>query len=113
LRCAAACDNVTGRADVTSPALALVVPCYNEAARLDPDAFLRFVSSHPQVQLVMVDDGSEDGTKAVLEAMRKAAPEAVTVVCQPVRSGKAEAVRHCPFGRRLDAVSSGHCMRGP
>jgi dolichyl-phosphate beta-glucosyltransferase len=84
---------VTARADVTSPALALVVPCYNEAARLDPDAFLRFVSTHPQVQLVMVDDGSEDGTKAVLEAMRKAAPEGVTIVCQPVRTGKAEAVR--------------------
>ena len=78
---------------MTSPALALVVPCYNEAGRLDPDAFLRFASTHPQVELVMVDDGSEDGTKAVLEKMRAAAPGSVTVVQHPMRRGKAEAVR--------------------
>jgi len=78
---------------VTSPALALVVPCYNEAARLDLAAFLRFAAAHPEAQLVMVDDGSDDGTGALLETMRAAAPASVTVVHQPVRRGKAEAVR--------------------
>lgn len=78
---------------MTPPALALVVPCYNEAARLDPNAFLGFVATHPQVQLVMVDDGSGDGTAGVLEKMRGAAPDAVTIVRQPTRRGKAEAVR--------------------
>ena len=78
---------------MTSPALALVVPCYNEAARLDADAFVRFASTHPDVQLVMVDDGSTDGTRAALERMREAAPDSVTVVQQPSRRGKAEAVR--------------------
>jgi dolichyl-phosphate beta-glucosyltransferase len=78
---------------VTSPALVLVVPCYDEAARLDPDAFLRFAATHPEVQLVMVDDGSGDRTLNVLEDMRVAAPEAVAVVHHAARRGKAEAVR--------------------
>jgi glycosyltransferase involved in cell wall biosynthesis len=78
---------------MTGPDLALVVPCYNEASRLDADAFLRFVTTHPGVRLVMVDDGSEDGTAAVLEQIRCAAPGAVTVLSLPVNGGKAEAVR--------------------
>jgi dolichyl-phosphate beta-glucosyltransferase len=75
------------------PELALVVPCYNEAARLDPEAFLHFLTTHPGVQLVMVDDGSDDGTGEVLERMRAAEPVAVTTLRHPVNRGKAEAVR--------------------
>src|SRR5262245_66435149 len=41
----------------------------------------------------MVDDGSEAGTRGVLERMRELAPASVTLVQQPVRRGKAEAVR--------------------
>jgi dolichyl-phosphate beta-glucosyltransferase len=78
---------------VTPPELALVVPCYNEAARLDPQAFLQFVATHPRVQLVLVDDGSVDGTGEILERMRAAAPAAVTTLRHSPRRGKAEAVR--------------------
>ena len=78
---------------MTTPELALVVPCYNEAARLDPDAFLRFVAAHPGRQLVMVDDGSGDGTWQVLERMRASAPAGVTTIRHDVNRGKAEAVR--------------------
>ena len=41
---------------MTPSDLALVVPCYNEAARLDPEAFLDFAATHPGVRLLMVDD---------------------------------------------------------
>jgi dolichyl-phosphate beta-glucosyltransferase len=78
---------------MTPPDLALVVPCYNEAARLDSDAFLTFVGAHPAVRLVLVDDGSVDGTGAILERMRAAAPDAVMTIRQPHRRGKGEAVR--------------------
>ena len=78
---------------MSAPDLALVVPCYNEASRLDPDAFLHFVAAHPGVRLVLVDDGSGDGTAGVLEAIRAAAPGAVTVLSLPANRGKAEAVR--------------------
>lgn len=75
------------------PDLALVVPCYNEAARLDPDAFLQFLKTHPGVHLVMVDDGSEDDTAGVIERMRATAPAEVTTVRHSQRRGKGEAVR--------------------
>ena len=78
---------------MTAPELALVVPCYNEAARLDPEAFVRFARTHPAVQLVLVDDGSVDGTGEVLERIRAAVPASVTTVQHSPRRGKAEAVR--------------------
>ena len=82
-----------GELVMTPPALALVVPCYNEAGRLDPEAFLQFVSTHPGVQLVLVDDGSQDATGEILERMRAAAPAAITTLSHQGRRGKAEAVR--------------------
>jgi glycosyltransferase involved in cell wall biosynthesis len=79
--------------EVTAPELALVVPCYNEADRLDTEAFVRFVTAHPGARLVMVDDGSADGTFEVLERIRAAAPAAVTTLRMPANAGKGEAVR--------------------
>ena len=78
---------------MTPPDLALAVPCYNEAARLDADAFLSYAATHPGVRFVMVDDGSTDGTFEVLERMRAAAPASVRVLRLQPNGGKAEAVR--------------------
>ena len=85
--------SLSGEHSVTPPVLALVVPCYNEAARLDAQAFLDFLATHPGVKLVLVDDGSVDGTGDVLERIRLAAPEAVIAVRHPANRGKGEAVR--------------------
>jgi glycosyltransferase involved in cell wall biosynthesis len=82
-----------GERAVTAAELALVVPCYNEAERLDPAAFLAFATSHPRVQLVFVDDGSRDGTGGILEAIAREAPGATYLVRKSPRGGKAEAVR--------------------
>ena len=76
-----------------TPELVLVVPCYNEAARLDPEAFVRFVTARPGVQMVVVDDGSVDRTGTILDRIRAAAPASVTIVRQPINRGKGEAVR--------------------
>jgi dolichyl-phosphate beta-glucosyltransferase len=78
---------------MTSPGLALIVPCYNEAARLDADAWVHFVTTHPGARLVLVDDGSLDGTGDLLERIRAAAPDAVTTIRLGTNRGKAEAVR--------------------
>ena len=57
----------------------IVVPCYNEAARLDLAAFERFSGARPTVSLLFVDDGSTDDTPLVLERFRAQHPERVSV----------------------------------
>lgn len=51
------------------------------------------LANDPRVSLVLVDDGSRDGTRAVLEEVSAAAPGKVTVLSLPTNRGKAEAVR--------------------
>jgi glycosyltransferase involved in cell wall biosynthesis len=79
--------------DTPPPGLVLVVPCYNEASRLAPDAFVRFVAARPSVRLLFVDDGSTDGTVSVLERVCEAVPGSASVLGLARNGGKAEAVR--------------------
>jgi len=83
--------------------LTIVVPCYNEERRLDPDAFLEYTAAHPNVRFLMVDDGSTDGTVRVLERMVDGGNGAVALLRLPENAGKAEAVRRGV----LEAVKSG------
>jgi len=71
----------------------LVIPCYNEARRLDVEAFAGLVRSRAGLGLIFVDDGSEDGTVEVLERVRSSAGKRVEIIRQPRNLGKAEAVR--------------------
>jgi glycosyltransferase involved in cell wall biosynthesis len=71
----------------------LVVPCYDEAARLDRAAFERFAKARPDVGFVFVDDGSRDATAALLESLAAALPGQADVLRLERNSGKAEAVR--------------------
>ncbi len=71
---------------------AVIIPCFNEAARLDDDAILGLVAQ-PGVDLLLVDDGSTDDTLARLRALAARAPERVAVLALPGNRGKAEAVR--------------------
>ena len=75
------------------PDVCLVVPCYNEEQRLPVAALLVFLDSHPHVSLCLVDDGSRDGTLAVLRTLQAQRPERVLVVPVSPNGGKAEAVR--------------------
>jgi glycosyltransferase involved in cell wall biosynthesis len=85
----------------------LVVPCFNEEHRLDRAAFDGARLEGHDLNLVFVDDGSTDGTRGVLEALRARHPQRVRVVVQPVNGGKAEAVRRgvlVALEQRPDAV---------
>ena len=73
--------------------IAVVVPCYNEAARLQIDAFRDYLKGHRRSALVLVNDGSADDTLTVLRVIEAEYPEQVTVVNQQPNRGKAEAVR--------------------
>lgn len=74
-------------------AVTLVVPCFNEVARLDGAAFLRLCGDRPGLRLLFVDDGSVDGTDAMLARLASSAGGAVEVLRLPENRGKAEAVR--------------------
>lgn len=73
--------------------VAIVVPCYNEAKRLDCGSFISFLAEHESVSLVFVNDGSADATLDVLAVVQAARPEQVEVLSLLQNSGKAEAVR--------------------
>jgi len=75
------------------PTLVLVVPCFNEEARLDGRAFLEFAASRPAARLLFVDDGSRDRTPGILDGLKLEAPGAVDVMHLPANRGKAAAVR--------------------
>jgi dolichyl-phosphate beta-glucosyltransferase len=70
----------------------LVVPCYEEEHRLEL-ASLDALLTRETLTLVLVDDGSKDGTRRVLESYRDARPDRVLVHVLPRNRGKAEAVR--------------------
>ena len=71
----------------------LVVPCYNEAARLDLAEFQAFAAENSGVRFLFVNDGSTDDTAAVLRKLSESRPETFLVHELPRNSGKAEAVR--------------------
>ena len=71
----------------------IVVPCYNERARLDVAAFDRFLTCTEEIGVIFVDDGSQDGTAAVLQDLERRFPTRVVVLDQPTNQGKGEAVR--------------------
>src|SRR5262245_38000745 len=74
-------------------ATTIVVPCYDEARRLQPDAFLRACREMPGLRFHFVDDGSRDGTLALLRGLAEQAPDRIAVLALAANAGKAEAVR--------------------
>ncbi|HUS38318.1 MAG TPA: glycosyltransferase [Pirellulales bacterium] len=75
------------------PGTTVVIPCFNEAQRLDVDRIVQFLSSDPPCRLLFVDDGSTDDTLSVLESLQECAPGNVDVLPLEQNQGKAEAVR--------------------
>ena len=71
--------------------VAVVVPCFDEAARFDVDAFVGLAAKVDR--LLLVDDGSTDGTAALLDAVADRAGDRVRVLRLGRNGGKAEAVR--------------------
>jgi dolichyl-phosphate beta-glucosyltransferase len=76
------------------PRTTIVVPCYNEADRLDVRAFRDFIGRTIGLRFLFVNDGSTDETLRVLESLAAEAPRHFAVLDLPQNVGKAEAVRH-------------------
>lgn len=76
-------------ASTIPPRLSVVMPCYNESATIG-EIVKRVLASPHTAELVIVDDGSTDGTRDLLAAFDD---ERVRVVLQPENQGKGAAIR--------------------
>ncbi len=70
------------------PPVAVVVPAYNEAVGIDRAARSLAASDYPTFEVIVVDDGSTDGTADIVEGL---APERVRLLRKP-NGGKASAL---------------------
>jgi dolichyl-phosphate beta-glucosyltransferase len=82
---------------IPTPSLSIIIPAYNEERRLAPTlATVRaYLDSSPyrEAEVVVVDDGSRDGTAALVEAV--ATEDArVRLLRNPGNRGKGYSVRH-------------------
>jgi dolichyl-phosphate beta-glucosyltransferase len=79
------------------PALAVIVPAFNEARRLTDNllTLLSYLQTfRPNAELIVVDDGSTDGTAEVAEKLFARRPDvAARVLRFPKNRGKGHAVR--------------------
>jgi dolichyl-phosphate beta-glucosyltransferase len=75
------------------PLSVLVIPCHNEALRLDIGRVHKMLEREPDWHFLFVDDGSTDGTALMLEELRRSFRDQVLVLSLPQNAGKAEAVR--------------------
>lgn len=62
----------------TIPAISLIIPSYNEQSRIAPtlrNAAEYLSANYPEFELIVVDDGSSDQTKAVVLELAKEIPQ--------------------------------------
>ena len=78
------------RGVLTDPLLSVVMPVYNERTTIE--TIIRRVLAVPlRLQLIVVDDGSTDGTRSELERLK--AELGFTLILQPANAGKGAALR--------------------
>ncbi|MFQ5789818.1 MAG: glycosyltransferase family 2 protein [Acidobacteriota bacterium] len=74
----------------SDPLLSVVMPVYNERCTIE-EIVTRVLSSPLRMELIVVDDGSSDGSREILQEL--AAKESFTLVLQDRNHGKGAAVR--------------------
>ena len=77
----------------TTQATLIVVPCFNEAERLNDSAFIEYVDRTEGVSFLFVNDGSTDTTLDRLRDICALRPDRLHAISLTKNSGKAEAVR--------------------
>jgi glycosyltransferase involved in cell wall biosynthesis len=71
----------------------IVIPCFNEAGRLEREAFERALAAEARLRFLFVNDGSTDATEAILRELEARHPGRAHVLSLEKNRGKAEAVR--------------------
>lgn len=78
------------RGVLTDPVLSVVMPAYNESATIE-EIIRRVLAVPVRIQLIVVDDGSVDGTRDILTRLQKQL--GFTLLLQPHNMGKGAALR--------------------
>jgi glycosyltransferase involved in cell wall biosynthesis len=78
------------RGALVDPLLSVVMPVYNERGTIH-EIVRRVLAVPVRVELIVVDDGSTDGTREMLSAMSASLP--IKLVLQPANAGKGAALR--------------------
>jgi len=73
--------------------IALIIPCYNEAVRLDTATILNWISKRPSFDLYFINDGSTDETGKLLSKLSTALPDQIQYIESKQNAGKAESIR--------------------
>ena len=78
------------KGQLTDPLLSVVMPAYNEEATIE-EIVRRVLAVPLRLELIIVDDGSKDGTRAILDRLARELP--IKVFLQPANAGKGAALR--------------------
>lgn len=81
-----------------TPKVSVIVPVYNQLPYIRETVDSVLAQDHPNVELVLSDDGSTDGTSEILREYAEREPDRVVVVASERNTGIAGA-----FNRALDA----------
>jgi dolichyl-phosphate beta-glucosyltransferase len=73
------------------PSIAIIIPCYNEAKRINVSEFISFSIQYPDAQFYFVNDGSTDSTQNTLIQIQQSC--SAKIISLQKNSGKAEAIR--------------------
>ena len=71
----------------------VIIPCYNEAARIDRSAFLKFSTEQDEIKLYFINDGSTDDTGEILKQLHQQSNGKIGFHQLKSNSGKGEAIR--------------------
>lgn len=74
------------------PSFAIIIPCYNEAKRLQKKAFVEFIKTHNDVHIYFVNDGSTDETQSILIDLQQQSIS-FSIIRLQKNKGKGEAIR--------------------
>ena len=78
------------RGELADPLLSVVMPCYNERSTIE-EIIRRVLAVPLRVELIVVDDGSKDGTRDILTQLNRELP--FKLVFQARNGGKGAALR--------------------
>ena len=75
---------------LTDPLLSVVMPVYNEQSTI-AEIIARVLAVPMRIELIVVDDGSTDGTRDMLPALQR--QHGFKLILQPANAGKGSALR--------------------